>query len=146
MRRAGPASMKVHTRFIELRYAIARDENALAAYRFSDRDATKARRLERGNDVVPVPDVHLKHRAELLVEERGERRSGYFVESNHQAASAGERHLGQRGEQTSVRAVVIGEQLSVTMQRLDRGEERFEQLRIIEIGCFVAEPAVDLRQ
>ena len=89
---------------------------------------------QRGHHLAAVGGAHLQQRAELLVEQRGERQvaraagellfavalegvdvvgrrvEGDRVEIERDAAVPGEGHLARRGEQAAVGAVVVGEE------------------------------------
>jgi hypothetical protein len=59
--------------------------------------------------------------------------------------NAGERHFQQRHQHSAVRAVVIGEQQAAILQFAQRGEQRRQQLRAVEIRRLAAALAVHLR-
>ncbi len=92
--------------------------------------------------------AHLHHRAQLFREQRGEHVAA-GRQRDVEPASRRERHLGERREQAAVGEVVIREQQTVAVQRLDRREEGGEPLRIVDVGatspswpytCASAEP------
>ena len=126
--------------------SLARNAEALARHRLADRHTAQPARFERGDDVVPIGSADLNHRTELLVEQRRDRRSRQLVERDVEAAAAGERHLGQRGEEAAIRAVVVGQQPVLRVQRLHGREERLERFHIVQIRRGRAQAIVDLRE
>ena len=58
----------------------------------------------------------------------------------------GEHHFTNRGEQATIRAVVIGQDQLVLIQALHDLEERFQNARIIHVRCLVTHLIVDLRK
>src|SRR5688572_3431142 len=68
------------------------------------------------------------------------------VEVDADARAARKGHFREYREETSVRAVVIGEQLPGGVQPLDRLEESLERPGLVQIGRRIAHLRVNLRQ
>jgi hypothetical protein len=92
----------------------------------------------------------LEDGSELLVEKGRDRRRALaeLVEVDLRSDSAGKAHLGDGGEETSVRSVVIGEDgvWVVGLKRLDGSEEGADRLGVLDVGRGRADLLEDLRE
>ena len=61
-------------------------------------------------------------------------------------AVTGEGHFRQRNQQTAVRTVMVGQQLTRSDQRLNRIVEAFQLLNVTHVGRLIAQLTVNLRQ
>ncbi len=71
---------------------------------------------------------------------------GEHIEVDAQAATGGKRHFCQRGEEATVRAVMIGKQQLILVQPLNDGEEGFQVFGIVQIRHLLTDLVVYLRQ
>ena len=138
------------------------------------RDLRQAVRAQRLQDGVAVGGGDLQQHAQFLVEQGLERQflaaradlrgpvlgvahlgaavadavalGDQHVDIEADAALAGKAHFQRRGEEAAVAAVVVGQQAALTAQVVDRGHQRLEQRRIVEVGHLGAELVQGLRQ
>ena len=89
---------------------------------------------------------HLEHRAQFFGEQRAQGTVVQIVEQYRRAAAAGEHHLGQRRQQTTIGPVVVGQQSACRVQFLNHGEECLQIVRRIHVGNGVAPLVVNLGQ
>ena len=82
---------------------------------------------------------HLHHRAQLFVEQGAERVVAPGIQGDVQAAARCERHLAQRGERTTVAAVVVGEQQAGLARVADELEEAAQAGRMVQVRHVAAE-------
>jgi hypothetical protein len=71
---------------------------------------------------------------------------GNTIEHDLSTATAGEHHLGNRGEQTTIRAVVISQDNARLMELLDGIEVVGDEVDIANIWTLIAELATGLRK
>ena len=114
--------------------------------------------LEEGVDFGLVFFAYLQHRAQLFVKQAAEH--GFFVrpfgdqrvdlhKAGHvhiQPHPRRKRHFRERGEQTAVAAVVVGQEFVFGHQLLHHFIKRFQTAYIIDVGRFAAGFVVHLRQ
>ena len=112
----------------------------------TDRDHARTSGGERGRHRGDVCGRDLDDRAELLGEQRGERIGVDGRGVQLECEAGGERHLERGNDQSAIRAIVIGGELLVRDQVLQRRERRAEALRIVEVGRYVTELAEHLRE
>ena len=68
------------------------------------------------------------------------------IDVERHADLAGKGHLGRRGQQAAVAAVVVGEDLAVGAQLVDGGDQLLQQLGLVQIGHAVLLRAAALAQ
>ncbi len=146
MRRGGPRPMQIDARLIEQDRTLACDANARVARRLAHADAAQAGRLERSDDALALAGRYLQNGAQLLAEKRLEGSTWHLVDVDREPAPARKCHFEQCREKPAVRAIVVGEDSAVGMERLHRLEKQLQGLGIVDIGRGVAELAVYLRQ
>ncbi len=89
---------------------------------------------------------NLQHSARLFGKQLLQRRAGKEREVQLQAAAARKGHFQHRGEQTAVRAIVIGEQLAGLQQRLHQSKKRRQIRGPVDVRDILTHLAVDLCQ
>ena len=104
----------------------------------ADRLAAQSCGPERRDDLIFFRWIDLQHRAELLVEQRLERRSRAAHRARRPSRSAWQTPFRESGKQAAIRAVVIGKQPVCRVKRLNDAEERFQLPRVVEVRRDVA--------
>ena len=95
---------------------------------------------------IAIRRTHLNHGAQLFVKQRSQTVFAKRRNVRFHATVAGEGHLCQGHQQAAVGTVVVGQQLTLRHQRLNRVVEAFQLGHVTHVGWLVAELAVNLRQ
>ncbi len=143
-----PVLLQHGARGLEHRPLAMADDDALVLAQGTDdlRAMSQPSLLEAQQHVVGILVADLDHRPQLLVEQHRQIVGGQTREVDVQAGAPGEGHLAEGDEQTTVGAVVIGQQQALGSQLLDSCEEAYQQLRVVEVGPLLADLLEDLHQ
>ena len=93
-----------------------------------------------------LSSTNLNHRTQFFVKQRRQTIFTQRVDISVNTAVTGEGHFRQRNQQTAVRTVMIGQQLTRSDQRLNRIVEAFQLLNVTHVGRLIAQLTVNLRQ